>query len=113
MTDPRQHGRQSSAAPTRTGNPHGSDEGDDTQLRGGQLPPTDNTILCYAVGPSAANIDLQTEFALVLKDDPIHQPEAGKDYQPEDCRDLLNGIARDVATTLTGVLSRCNEELNS
>ena len=93
---PRQHAR---------GNPHGSDEGDDTQLRGGQLPPTDNTILCYAVGPSAANIDLQTEFALVLKDDPIHQPE--------DCRDLLNGIARDVATTLTGVLSRCNEELNS
>jgi hypothetical protein len=49
----------------------------------------------------------------VLKDDPIHQPEAGKDYQPEDCRDLLNGIARDVATTLTGVLSRYNEELNS
>jgi hypothetical protein len=64
------------------------------------------------VGANAGNIDLQTEFALVLKDDPTHQPEAGKESQPEDCRDLLNGIARDVHTTLWQVLSRYYDELN-
>jgi hypothetical protein len=32
----------------------GSDKGDDTRLRGGHMPPTDNTILCYLVGPNAA-----------------------------------------------------------
>jgi len=55
---------------------------------------------------------LHTEFALVLIDDPMLQPQAGKPYQPQDCRGLLNSFARDVDTTLRQVLSRYNEELN-
>jgi hypothetical protein len=91
----------------------GSNEGDDTRLRGGHLPPTDNTILCYMVGANAANIDLETGFALVLKDDPTHQPEVDKEYQPQDCQELLEYFARDVDEAVNRVLSRYNEELNS
>jgi hypothetical protein len=90
----------------------GSDEGDDTQIRGGHMPPTNNTILCYLVGANARNIELHTEFALVLKDDPMHQPETGQPYELEDCRGLLKGIALDVYISLDQVLSRYNEELN-
>jgi hypothetical protein len=90
----------------------GSDEGDDTRLRGGHMPPTDNTILCYLVGANARNIELNTEFALVLKDDPMHQPEAGKPYEPQDCQKLLEGFADDVEVTVRQVLSRYSEELN-
>jgi len=86
-------------------------EGNDTWLRGGRMPPTDNTILCYMVGPNAANIELHTEFALVLIDDPTHQPETDKEYQPQDCQRLLEHFADDVDQTLQEVLSRYNEEL--
>jgi hypothetical protein len=91
----------------------GSNEGDDTRFRWGRWPPADNTILCYLVGPSAADIELQTEFALVLIDDPMHQPEAGKPYEPQDCQKLLEYFADDVAVTVQQVLARYNEELNS
>jgi hypothetical protein len=90
----------------------GSDQGDSTRLRGGHMPPTDNTILCYMVGPNAANIELRTEFALVLTDDPIHQPETDKEYQPQDCQKLLEHFANDAAVTVQQVLTRYNQELN-
>jgi hypothetical protein len=90
----------------------GSNEGDNTRFRGGHMPPTDNTILCYLVGANAANIELQTEFALVLIDDPMHEPEAGKPYEPQDCQKLLEYFGDDVAVSVQQVLARYNEELN-
>jgi hypothetical protein len=82
----------------------GSDHGDDTLFRPGHLPPADNRILCYLVGANAANLELQTEFALVLTDDPRHQPGKDKHYQPQDCQKLLEGFARDVTITVQQVL---------
>lgn len=82
----------------------GSDEGDTTRLRPGRMPPSDNTILCYLVGANAANIELHTEFALVLIDDPRHQPGQDQHYQPQDCQKLLKGFAHDVTVTVQRVL---------
>jgi hypothetical protein len=84
----------------------GSDEGDDTQFRPGHMPPTDNEILCYLVGPNAAKIELQTEFAMVLTDDPTHQPATDQLYRPQDCQELLGGFARDIAAIVQQVLSQ-------
>jgi hypothetical protein len=89
----------------------GSDEGDDTRFRGGHMPPTDNTILCYLVGANAANIELHTEFALVLTDDPRHQPGTDKHYQPQDCQKLLADFARHVEIAVRQVLSQYGQEL--
>jgi hypothetical protein len=89
-----------------------SDEGDDTRFRSGHMPPTDNTILCYLVGANATNIALNTDFALVLEDDPRHQPGTDEQYQPQDCQKLLEGFALDVETTVRLVLGRYNAELN-
>ena len=83
----------------------GSDEGDDTRFRPGHIPPTDDTILCYLVGPNAANIELQTEFALVLTDDPRHEPGKDNHYQPEDCQKLLASLAQQVEMTVWRVLN--------
>jgi hypothetical protein len=83
----------------------GSDVGDDTRLRGGHMPPTDDTILCYLVGPNAKQITLHFEFALVLTDDPIHQPDAGKPYEPQDCMALLEGFSQSVDSKIRQVLS--------
>jgi len=88
----------------------GSDEGDDTRLRGGYWPPTDNTILCYMVGANAASIELQTEFALVLTDDPRHQPGEDQHYQPQDCQKLLEGFVRDVEARVGQVLWQYDHE---
>ena len=82
----------------------GSDEGDDTRFRPGHIPPTDNTILCYLVGPNAANIELHTEFALVLTDDPRHEPGTDSQYQPQDCQKLLASFAQQVEITVWRVL---------
>jgi hypothetical protein len=82
----------------------GSDEGDNTRFRLGLMPPTDNTIWCYLVGANAANIELHTEFALVLIDDPKHQPGQDQHCRPQDCQKLLEGFARDVTVTVQQVL---------
>ena len=82
----------------------GSDEGDDTRFRVGHIPPTDNTVLCYLVGANAANIELHTEFALVLTDDPRHEPGIDKHYQPQDCQKLLASFAQHVEITVWRVL---------
>jgi hypothetical protein len=55
---------------------------------------------------------LRIDFALVLTDDPIHQREAGKQYEPQDCQELLNFFADDVKMTAWEVLSRYYDELN-
>jgi hypothetical protein len=83
-----------------------SGERDDTHLRPGHMPPTHNEILCYLVGPNAANIDLNPEFALVLTDDPTHQPATDTHYRPEDCQRLLRDFARDIAAKVEHVLSQ-------
>ena len=83
----------------------GSDEGDDTRFRPGHIAPTDDTILCYLVGPNAANIELHTEFALVLTDDPRHEPGKDNHYQPEDCQKLLASLAQQVEMTVWRVLN--------
>ena len=90
----------------------GGPEGDDTQFRPGLIPPEDNTIFCYLVGPNAADRELQTEFAMVLTDDPRHQPVTGEPYLPEDCPKLLRGFAHDVGVIVWQVLLQYGQELD-
>ena len=62
----------------------GSDEGDNTRFRWGQMPPENDTILCYLTGPKAKQTRLHHEFALVLSDDPTHRPHEDREYQPQE-----------------------------
>jgi hypothetical protein len=71
----------------------------------------DDTILGSLGGADTRNIEWETEFALVLTDDPIHKTEAGK-YEPQDCRELLKSFADAVNITAWEVLSRYYDELN-
>jgi hypothetical protein len=82
----------------------GSDEGDNTRFRWGQMPPENDTILCYLTGPKAKQTRLHHEFALVLSDDPTHRPHEDREYQPQDCMDLLRGFAQEVRVTTGRVL---------
>jgi hypothetical protein len=73
-------------------------------------PSVDDPIPGYLSGSDARNI--KWEFALVLTDDPMHKPEVGKPYEPQDCRELLKDFADVVDVTAWEVLSRYYAELN-
>ena len=65
----------------------------------------DDQILCYLIGPDAKSKQLQTEFALVLTDDPMHRPEEAEGMRPEDCLKLLDGFASAVGYAVGTVLA--------
>jgi hypothetical protein len=81
-----------------------SDEGDDTRFRWSGVI-ADGELLCYLVGPTAAEKQLQHEFALVLADDPTHRPFDGP-YVPRDCLKLLRGFAETVEQQVGQVLTQ-------
>jgi hypothetical protein len=84
---------------------YSTNEGDQVGFRWGHLPFEDDTILCYLVGPQAAQTELRHDFALVLTDDPTHRPGDGEPYEPQDCLELLEGFAWSVDSKVRQVLS--------